>query len=208
MCRCRVRSSPNRKKRLYFASFIKTGGSAKYGLCFLCFFRFFPRCRQRLPRSAFRLRMREKVTLCFFIVLFLRQKKSGAVERIALDRMCFFVKIKTKRGQCVTAKKMFLCINSAVVYLYGIMNATATLLYFFASLSESALYENIITADVYTWHIFGIFAIGTPIVKLWQKNKEDKETPFAKFLKTDIVLHAAFTVISAACIIFLFNRAF
>ena len=40
------------------------------------------------------------------------------------------------------------------------------------------------------------------------KNKEDKETPFAKFLKTDIVLHAAFTVISAACIIFLFNRAF
>mgnify|MGYP004482597745 FL=1 len=108
----------------------------------------------------------------------------------------------------MTAKKMFLCINSAVVYLYGIMNATATLLYFFASLSESALYENIITADVYTWHIFGIFAIGTPIVKLWQKNKEDKETPFAKFLKTDIVLHAALTVISAACVIFLFNRAF
>lgn len=108
----------------------------------------------------------------------------------------------------MTAKKIFLCISSAVVYLYGIMNATATLLYFFASHSESALYENIITADVYTWHIFGIFAIGTLIVKLWQKNKEDKETLFAKFLKTDIVLHAAFTVISAACIIFLFNRAF
>lgn len=30
----------------------------------------------------------------------------------------------------MTAKKMFLCISSAVVYLYGIMNATATLLYF------------------------------------------------------------------------------
>lgn len=42
----------------------------------------------------------------------------------------------------MTAKKMFLCINSAVVYLYGIMNATATLLYFLCHF-RSPLYMKI-----------------------------------------------------------------
>lgn len=108
----------------------------------------------------------------------------------------------------MTAKKVFMSVDSAIVYLYGILNIIAMTMYFLSSSSENAVYERIITMDLYTWHVFGVFAIASFIFKLCAKEKLKSDSPFAKFLKTDIVLHAVFTAVSAVCIIFLFNRTF
>lgn len=57
--------------------------------------------------------------------------------------------------------------------------------------------------DAYTWHIYGLFAIISFIVKLFMEKENNTEK-----YKTNIILHTVFMLVSFAEILYIFGSPF
>ncbi|MBR3767207.1 MAG: hypothetical protein IKL10_03090 [Clostridia bacterium] len=65
---------------------------------------------------------------------------------------------------------------------------------------------NVLTLDLFTWHVFGAFCFITLIIKAisLKNNKILREKRFI----VDIILHALLSLCIVGCICFLFSKAF
>ena len=99
------------------------------------------------------------------------------------------------------AYKIFSVISLLIPAFYCIANLLMILL-LKMSISENDIAVGIVgsvfSLDVVTWHIYGIFAIATLIIKYLKDNK----------YKTNTIFHAIFMVVSFAEIYYIIARAF
>lgn len=101
--------------------------------------------------------------------------------------------------------KVFSLLSLAVTAIYYLLNV-----WLYLSLRFGILYCNILEIvlplDCYTWHIYGLFAVITLIIKSIMTVKKQKSIRF--LFKTEIILHLAFTVISLISIYEIFLISF
>lgn len=95
------------------------------------------------------------------------------------------------------AYKMFSVISLLIPLTYSVANLFAIILLNVNSANENFIHT-IFTADLLTWHIYGIFAIATLIVKYLKDKKYN----------ANIILHIIFTIISFIEIYYLISRGF
>lgn len=107
-------------------------------------------------------------------------------------------------------KKTISIISSVIVCIYGILNVVSIVFYYIFDWSQAGKYvELILTMDLLTWHVFGIFSAVTLIIKIFWRTEAKKDvTRFSKLMSLDIVLHFIFFAVSFISIWILFKNAF
>ncbi|MBO5944254.1 MAG: hypothetical protein J6Q50_03035 [Clostridia bacterium] len=99
------------------------------------------------------------------------------------------------------AYKFFSVVSLIIPILYCVANLL-TILLLNMPISENdialGIVGSVFSLDVVTWHIYGIFAIATLIIKYLKDNKYNANT----------ILHAIFMVVSFAEIYYIITRAF
>lgn len=93
--------------------------------------------------------------------------------------------------------KIFSAISLFVPVLYFISNSIVILLLDVSPANKSII-NTVFAVDVLTWHIYGIFAIATLIIKYIKDKKYNANT----------ILHAIFMIISFIEIYYLIARGF
>ena len=93
--------------------------------------------------------------------------------------------------------KVFSVISLLVPVIYFISNSIMILLLNVSSANKSII-NTVFAVDVLTWHIYGIFAIATLIIKYIKDKKYNAST----------ILHAIFMIISFVEIHYLLSRGF
>lgn len=89
--------------------------------------------------------------------------------------------------------KAFSLLSLIVTSIYCILNVWSCLSLRFGILSSPIL-EIVLPLDVYTWHVYGLFAVFSLIIKFIMviKNRKSINSLFL----TDLILHFAFSSVS------------
>lgn len=95
---------------------------------------------------------------------------------------------------------IFSKISLAIVGFYSVINIPLLLS---QTVDDNIFNAPIYFIDAYTWHIYGLFAIISFIVKLFMEKENNKEK-----YKLNIVLHTALMLISFAEILYIFGSPF
>ncbi len=104
--------------------------------------------------------------------------------------------------------KVISVFSSIIVYIYGLINLLSFICMEFLPWEKfGGFVEMVLGLDIFTWLIFGLFAIVTWLVKL-NICMKNNESACSKFQKVDVVLHILFSIISFVNMYFLFHRAF
>lgn len=96
----------------------------------------------------------------------------------------------------------------AVTAVYTVLNLLC-LAFSFPMIFDNAqpFSQAVIGLDGFTWHVYGVFALTTLIINLFYLG-EDRSAHKKININVFSVLHAILTVVSLACIVFLFKIAF
>lgn len=94
---------------------------------------------------------------------------------------------------------IFSKISLCIVGFYCIINIPLMLSQTISNSINAAIYF----IDAYTWHVYGLFAIISFIVKLFMEKENNKEK-----YKLNIILHTIFMLASFAQILYIFGSPF
>ena len=94
---------------------------------------------------------------------------------------------------------LFSMISLCIVGFYCVVNIPLML----SQSTHNAVLAAIYFIDGYTWHIYGLFAIISFIVKLFMEKENNKEK-----YKLNLILHTVFMVASFAEMLFIFGNPF
>lgn len=94
---------------------------------------------------------------------------------------------------------LFSIISLFIVGFYCIINIPLMLSQTIGNEINAAIYF----IDAYTWHIYGLFAVISFIVKLFMEKENNKER-----YKFNIILHMIFMLISFAQLLYIFGSPF
>ena len=94
---------------------------------------------------------------------------------------------------------IFSKISLCIVGLYCIINIPLMLSQTIGNDINAAIYF----VDAYTWHVYGLFAVISFIVKLFMEKENNKER-----YKLNIILHTIFMFASFAEILYIFGNPF
>ncbi len=95
--------------------------------------------------------------------------------------------------------RLFSMISLLIVGFYCIVNIPLML----SETADNTVIAAIYFVDAYTWHVYGLFAIISLIVKLFM----EKENNIEKY-KLNIILHTVFMLLSFAQILYIFGSPF
>lgn len=105
--------------------------------------------------------------------------------------------------------KIFSWVSLTITALYGISNLAAMILMNLLSSDKiQPLIEAILAVDVYTWHIFGVFSIGTLLIKSSKNLKYEEDNPENTHFDWNVLFHLLFMVMSFIGIAYLFKSCF
>ena len=94
---------------------------------------------------------------------------------------------------------LFSKISLFIVGFYCLINIPLML----SQTAENIVFASVYFIDAYTWHIYGLFAIISFIVKLFMEKENNKEK-----YKLNIILHTVFMLASFAQILYIFGNPF
>lgn len=108
----------------------------------------------------------------------------------------------------IIIKKVISFISSAVVWVFGIANILAVILYFSDDFGKvEKLMGLIVGIDLLSWIPFVVFSIATLIIKIIWKKEVRPGDKCLKYMKADIIFHILFSLVSFASFVFLFSKA-
>ena len=94
---------------------------------------------------------------------------------------------------------IFSIISLCIVGFYCIVNIPLML----SQTAENIVIASVYFVDAYTWHVYGLFAVISLIVKLFM----EKENNIEKY-KLNLILHIIFMLASFAEILYIFGNPF
>ncbi|MGN0486931.1 MAG: hypothetical protein ACI4GB_06820 [Acutalibacteraceae bacterium] len=100
-------------------------------------------------------------------------------------------------------------VSLTITALYGISNLAAMILINLLSSDKiQPFIETVLTVDVYTWHIFGVFSIVSLLMKGAKSLKHEEDNPENTHFDWNVLFHLLFMVMSFIGIAYLFKSCF